>query len=199
MSAQKPDTPFSLGKLTTAQKQDLLHHARESVVRSCSPKRQVDDDSEADSAIVDFPSHGAFVTLHKKGQLRGCIGTFARSDSALQTLQEMAFAASQRDPRFNALSSNELPDVDVELSLLTPLEQVTDVEKIEIGRHGLCISKGWQRGVLLPQVATENGWDRETFLQHTCNKAGLPAEAWKDPDTQIESFEALVFGEKDLS
>lgn len=189
----KPDNILDKSDLTTTQKQNLLRHARQSVAASCNP-----DGAKADCEIDDFPSHGAFVTLHKKGQLRGCIGTFASSDSTLDTLQEMAAAASQRDPRFPALSAAELEDIDLEISLLTPLQELTDIATIEVGRHGLCISRGWQRGVLLPQVATENNWDRETFLQHTCRKAGLPPDAWRQADTRIETFAALVFGENDL-
>ncbi len=143
--------------------------------------------------------NGAFVTLHQSGRLRGCIGNFVGQGPLAATVQKMALAAAFEDPRFPALKESELKDIDVEVSVLSPLREVKSVDEIETGRHGIYITKGMYRGVLLPQVATEQGWDRDTFLSQTCVKAGLPPGAWKKEDLKIEIFSAEVFGEKDAS
>ena len=137
------------------------------------------------------------MTLRQDGRLRGCIGSFVGTGPLIDTVREMAISASTRDPRFPPLTTAELEEVDLEISVLSPLRQIDDPSEIEVGRHGIFITRGFHSGVLLPQVATEYGWDRETFLEHTCAKAGLPADAWRDPETQIEVFEAQVFGEKE--
>lgn len=139
---------------------------------------------------------GAFVTLHKKGELRGCIGHLVAEGPLYETVKEMAVAAATQDYRFPPVSFEELQEIDIEISVLSPFREVKDVHEIEVGRHGLMMTRGGHRGLLLPQVATEYGWDRETFLAHTCFKAGLPPDAWKDPQTKIEIFSAQVFGEK---
>lgn len=140
---------------------------------------------------------GAFVTLHKKGILRGCIGNFVGEGSLASTVQNMAVAAGWEDPRFPPLEEKELKDVDIEISALTPLREIQDPKEIEVGKHGIYVTSGWRRGVLLPQVATENRWDRDTFLSHTCLKAGLPADEWKKGKLKIEVFSAEIFGEKE--
>lgn len=147
-----------------------------------------------------FPEikRGAFVTLHKHGDLRGCIGTFRSDKNVADVVKDMALASAFEDPRFPPLGLDELDEVDIEISVLSPLRKIKDVNEIEVGKHGLYISRGFKSGVLLPQVATEYNWDRETFLVHTCLKAGLPEDAWKDPATRIEIFTAEVFGEKDF-
>jgi len=138
---------------------------------------------------------GAFVTLHKEGHLRGCIGHIIARTPLLETIKEMAHAAAFRDPRFPPVTRDELDQIDVEISVLTPLEVLDDPTNLIPGVHGLYIT-GWGRsGVLLPQVATEQGWDRETFLTHTCYKAGLPGDAWEKPGLTLEVFTAQVFGE----
>ena len=136
---------------------------------------------------------GAFVTLNKKGQLRGCIGHIEGNKPLILTVAEMAKAAALEDPRFPQVKPSELQDIDFEISVLTPIRKVNDIEEIVVGRDGIIITKGRNRGLLLPQVATEYGWDRITFLEHTCNKAGLPKDSWKDRDTIIEMFSAEVF------
>lgn len=152
--------------------------------------------------LLGFPgartsSHrGAFVTLHKYGELRGCIGTFLAPKPLHETIREMAIASAMEDPRFPPLASHELPDVDIEISVLSPLREIRSPDEIVVGTHGLYITKGYQRGILLPQVATEYGWDRETFLDHTCLKAGLPSRTWREEKIRIEVFTAQVFGEK---
>ncbi|MEJ5361778.1 MAG: AmmeMemoRadiSam system protein A [Spirochaetota bacterium] len=142
---------------------------------------------------------GAFVTLHKHGALRGCIGYVKGIKTIPEAVVDMAKAAAFEDPRFEPLQKHELDDIDIEISVLTPVEPVNDVGEIVIGRDGLIISNGFRAGLLLPQVATEYGWDVQTFLQHTCYKAGLPADAWKWENTKIEKFSAIVFGEKELN
>ena len=137
---------------------------------------------------------GAFVTITIGGELRGCIGTFREDTPLYRTVAQMAVAAAREDPRFPPLTAAELPKIHVEISALTPMKPVADVREIEVGRHGLYITKGFSSGVLLPQVATEYGWDRTTFLEQTCRKAGLPKNAWQE-GAKILSFEAEVFGE----
>lgn len=136
---------------------------------------------------------GAFVTLHKKGQLRGCIGHIRGDQPLYQTVAEMAEEAAFNDPRFSPVSKEELGDLDIEISALTPLKRIEVVEEIEVGKHGIYIEKGFFRGLLLPQVATEYGWDRATFLEQTCYKAGLHKDAWKEKDTKIHIFSADIF------
>lgn len=140
---------------------------------------------------------GAFVSLHEEGRLRGCIGRIVGGSPVVETIRGMALAAAFEDPRFEPLRAAELPRVDIEITLLSPMERVGSVEGIEIGRHGLYIVKGWHSGLLLPQVPVEFGWDREAFLEQLCYKAGLHADAWKAPDAELFSFEGIVFGEKE--
>lgn len=141
----------------------------------------------------------AFVTLHLVGDdghedLRGCIGTFDRSRALGVTVQEVAVASAIRDPRFPPVRAEEIPALAISISVLSPLRPASAGDVL-VGRHGLQISQGGARGVLLPQVATEHGWDRDTFLAETCRKAGLPRDAWRAAETVIEVFEAEVFGE----
>ncbi len=137
---------------------------------------------------------GAFVTLHKKnGQLRGCIGMIEGLKPLWETIRDMAIQAAFHDPRFPPLRSEELDDIDIEISVLTPLEPIEDISEIEIGTHGLVVRKGPYSGLLLPQVAVEQKWDREAFLEWTCRKAGLEPDAWKQPDTRVFVFSADVF------
>lgn len=136
---------------------------------------------------------GAFVSLHKHGQLRGCIGYVHGVKPLADTISDMAIAAAFQDPRFPPLTKNELADLDIEISVLTPMKQLSDISEIEVGKHGLMMIKGPYSGLLLPQVATQYNWDSLTFLSETCHKAGLPTEAWKDDDTEIYIFSADVF------
>lgn len=142
---------------------------------------------------------GAFVTLHIKGSLRGCIGYIEGVKSIPATVKDMANASAFNDPRFASLTKEEYGKIDIEISILSPIEKVNDVNGIVVGRDGLIITRGYNRGLLLPQVPVEQGWDRDTFLSHTCYKAGLPADSWKKPDVLIEKFSAQVFSERELS
>jgi AmmeMemoRadiSam system protein B/AmmeMemoRadiSam system protein A len=139
---------------------------------------------------------GAFVTLEKHGALRGCIGYVVGVKPLEQTVMEMAVQAAFEDPRFPPLAVDEFKDVSIEISVMSPLTEVTDVSEIDVGRHGLVIRGGGRSGLLLPQVATDQGWDRETFLEHTCMKAGLPPDSWKRDGVTILKFSAEVFGEE---
>jgi len=139
---------------------------------------------------------GAFVTLHKRNMLRGCIGFIEGVKPLLDTVREVAVKAAFEDPRFPPLQLTELGDVHLEISVLSPLELVRDVSTIEVGTHGLVLELAGRRGLLLPQVAVEYGWDRETFLNNTAQKAGFPPDAWRRPDARIYKFSADVFGEK---
>lgn len=138
---------------------------------------------------------GAFVTLHKNGNLRGCIGYVEAYKPLYETIIEMTIAASTRDPRFEPVTINELNSIDIEISVLSPLEPITDFSKIIIGKHGLVVRQGFYSGLLLPQVAVEWNMDVTTFLEETCRKAGLPRNAYKNGAT-VYYFSACVFGEK---
>jgi AmmeMemoRadiSam system protein A len=138
---------------------------------------------------------GAFVSLHIGSELRGCIGYIAARKPLFETVQEMALCAAFEDPRFAPLETAEFDRVEIEISVLSPLRRIESADEIEVGVHGIYIRSGMRSGLLLPQVATGYGWDRETFLEQTCRKAGLPPAAWKRPDASIEIFSAIVFGE----
>jgi len=138
-------------------------------------------------------ARGAFATLHKNGELRGCIGMIMAVRPLDETVREMARAAALEDPRFPPVSEPELGSLQLEISVLSPMFEIKPQDVI-VGRHGLLVSYGAQRGLLLPQVAPEWGWDRETFLAQTCRKAGLSPEQWKH-GAKVEAFTAEVFSE----
>jgi len=171
----------------------LLKIAREAIKQHFSGKKT---DLYRDSTPAMKQECGAFVTLHKRGQLRGCIGFIKGIMPLDEAIGQLAVKAAMEDPRFQSLQESELEQIDIELSVLSPFEKIDDTEKITVGKHGLYIKKGYSSGLLLPQVAVEHGWDRLTFLEHTCHKAGLPQDAWDEPDTEIYIFSAVIFGEK---
>lgn len=199
--------PF-LWSLTPEEKSFLLKLARNTitvaVTRKPAETELLDRDREGGGAVsisvpVSSPQlqekAGAFVSLHCHGELRGCVGMLAADKSIKEVVEKMALAAAFDDPRFPPLTEDEVADLDIEISLLSPLTQVSS-DKVIPGKHGLCLIRGPYRGVLLPQVATMYGWDRETFLNQTCVKAGLPENAWQDPETAVLVFTAEVFGEE---
>ena len=141
-----------------------------------------------------YEKRGAFVTLKVDGQLRGCIGRPLPDDPLLETVIEMALAAATKDSRFPPIKAKELGRLKIEISVLTIPQRIRDIKEIEIGRHGIIISKGFDRGLLLPQVPTEYGWNLDTYLGHGCLKAGLDEDEWRKGAT-IEVFEAQVFSE----
>jgi len=141
---------------------------------------------------------GAFVTLKTDGKLRGCIGRFVSDAPLWQTVRAMAVAAATEDPRFVGMRirPSELPRLKIEVSVLSPLQRIENPLDIELGKHGIYIRRGMRSGCFLPQVATETGWSKEEFLSHCCaGKAGLPPDAWKDPDTEVFVFTAQVIEE----
>ena len=150
-----------------------------------------------DSAIL-LETRGAFVTLKIDGALRGCIGHVIGVAPLWRAVRDNAAAAAFDDPRFPPLTADELEHAHIEISVLTPLCR-SSAEEVVVGRHGVLIERGAARGLLLPQVATEYGWDRETFLDHTCRKAGLEPGSWRRPETTISTFSAEVFAEKRLN
>lgn len=141
---------------------------------------------------------GAFVTLKKDSRLRGCIGYTEPIYPLAETVEKAAVAAALQDPRFPAVTGEELDSLRIEISALTPLRRIEDIDSIEVGEHGLVIEKGLYKGLLLPQVAMEEHWTREEFLDHTCIKAGLPPGSWRDEDIKISVFSAEVFGEDEV-
>ena len=178
-------------QLSDSDQAQLLRVARESVLAYLSgraPRLPV-----LTGALAD--TRGVFVSIHQNGELRGCIGNIHPTSPLYRTAGDCAISAAVGDPRFVPITLDELPRVHFEISVLSPMEKVEKVDHIEIGKHGLFISKRSARGLLLPQVAQHYGWDRERFLAETCRKAGLSPEDWKS-DTGIFRFTAHVFGEK---
>lgn len=177
---------------SSTERELLLKIAREAIAAHLNPQFQ-SASSDLPSAILARPG-GAFVTLHKLGDLRGCIGHVEPTEPLGSVVPRCAVAACSSDPRFPPVTPAELAQIDLEISLLGPLEPIAGPDDILVGRHGLVVERGWQRGLLLPQVATEWEWSAEEFLAHTCQKAGLPRDAWQKGAT-IWRFEAEVFGE----
>jgi AmmeMemoRadiSam system protein A len=181
--------------LSDDDKRELLRIARRSIERAVRGHGAAA--AKTTSQVLQEPC-GAFVTITERGQLRGCIGYTEVAIPLAEVVSEVAVKAALDDPRFPPVSEDELAEIHLDISVLSPLEKVSDVEKIEVGKHGLLLEHGYFRGLLLPQVATEYDWDREAFLQNTARKAGLPSDAWKDKNTTLYSFTAEVFSEEDL-
>ena len=179
--------------LTDSEQQLLLRLARQALEESVQTGRLSTIEKPPGASEENC---GAFVTLHKRGRLRGCVGYIESPKPLYQTVRECAQAAALNDMRFNAVEPSELPLLTLDISVLSPLEEIQP-EQVEVGRHGLLISRGIQRGLLLPQVAIEWKWDRETFLTETCHKAGLPAEDWRH-GARIQAFTAQVFAESSV-
>jgi len=180
--------------LKEAEKTELLRLARRSVETAVREHKLFDYAPPASGPLAQ--ERGAFVTLTKHGELRGCIGFVAPSEPLGLTVRDVAALAALRDRRFTPVSEAELPELDYEISALSAMRRVLDLKQIQTGRDGLVIRRKDAEGLLLPQVASEQHWDRMTFLRQTCRKAGLAADAWQDPETDIFSFTALVFGER---
>ncbi|MEE9614346.1 MAG: AmmeMemoRadiSam system protein A [Thermodesulfobacteriota bacterium] len=187
--------------LSETDKSTLLRIARSAI------ESRVRGDSVAAFEAASKSLHekrGAFVSIHKRGGLRGCIGVFTSDGPLYAAVAQMAVEAATSDHRFPPVTEDELPEIELEISVLTPLKKTADVNEIEVGRHGIYIMQGGLRGVLLPQVATDHGFDREEFLEQTCMKAGLPEGAWKEEGKEAEkedapeiyTFEAEVFKEQ---
>lgn len=177
--------------LTVADKELLLKIAR-AELKARLAGREAPESLALPERLKE--ERGAFVTIHKNGRLRGCIGYIEARKPLYETIKEMAVAAAFHDPRFSPLRQDEWPEIDLEISVLSPLQEIFDIKDIEVGRHGLYIIQGERRGLLLPQVALEYGWDRLVFLQQTCRKAGLAAQAWQEEGTRMFIFSADIFG-----
>ena len=179
--------------LTEIEKKLLLETARESIAGHLEDRKgRYGQPTEKLKTPL-----GAFVTLHISGRLRGCIGHMMPVYPLFSAIQHLALESAFRDPRFAPLTPEEFPRIDIEISVLSPLERIDSIEKIKVGTHGILMHNGGRSGVLLPQVPVEQGWNKYEFLTNTCYKAGLPGDCWKDPTTEIEIFSAVVFGEKD--
>jgi AmmeMemoRadiSam system protein A len=176
--------------LTELEKKSLIDIAKTTIEGRLTGKGI--SEPHVESEVLKQKS-GAFVTLKKHGRLRGCIGYIEARKPLYKTVAEMAMAAAFNDPRFPPLKPEELTHITLEISALSPLKEIKDIKEIEVGIHGLYITKGYNSGLLLPQVATEYKWDSLTFLKETCYKAGLHPDAWKDKDTRIYIFSADVF------
>lgn len=177
--------------LTKKEQKELLTIARKTIVDYVT-NRNIPTTVTASPGLSLHS--GCFVTIKKNGELRGCIGNFVSSQPLYLLVQEMAVSAATRDPRFYPMKVDDLADFTLDISVLSPLEKAASVDEIQVGKHGIYIVKGSYCGVLLPQVATEYGWDRDQFLQHTCVKAGLPKDAWQG-ECDIYIFSAQVFGD----
>ena len=188
------DPSFDIG-LTAEDKSYLLRLARRTI--GAELDAGIEELPPHKSAVLDMPC-GAFVTLSKNGKLRGCIGYIEAVKPLGETIREMAASAAFKDWRFPPVGRSELDQIEIEISVLSPLRRVDDPKAIEVGRHGIVITRGPNRGLLLPQVAVDWDWDRETFLRQTCVKAGLPEDAWAMDGTVIEIFSADIFNEREL-
>jgi hypothetical protein len=190
-SAAKKNADFSL---TSHEKDTLMKIARLSVDAAVRERKMY---LVGDTGLPRLEEdRGAFVTLKEHGELRGCIGYITPMKPLAETVRDVAAYAAIEDPRFSQVTTAELPLLQYEISVMSPIRRVLDVKEIKVGKHGLIIKKGSIEGILLPQVPVEEHWDRETFIEQTCVKAGLPRQAWKDEDTDIFMFTALVFGEQ---
>ncbi|MGO8735697.1 MAG: AmmeMemoRadiSam system protein B [Terriglobia bacterium] len=179
--------------LTPAEKQELLKIARQSVETAVRDKKLYSPPADEPEALRN--ARGAFVTLKEHGELRGCIGYMSPIKPLAETVRDVAAYAALQDRRFRPVSESELGILEYEISVLSPLRKVEDIDQIHVGQHGLLIRKGDIEGVLLPQVPKEEGWNRNTFLEQVCVKAGLPEQSWKDEDVDLFMFSALVFAE----
>lgn len=183
-----------MSSLGSREKQLLLEVARRALIAAAERGESLD-------ILPDEPNlrecTGAFVTLHLRGRLRGCVGQIDSGEPLIRVVAHSAKAAGLEDPRFDPVRPDELEEIEIELSVLSALEEIAP-ERIEAGKHGLMVSRGWQRGVLLPQVATQFRWESYRFLEETCVKAGFARDAWKDPGIRIHGFTTEVFSESEF-
>ncbi len=179
--------------LSSGEKDALMKIARNSVETAVRDRKMYLVGSTGYPRLEE--ARGAFVTLKEHGELRGCIGYITPMKSLAETVRDVAAYAALQDSRFSPVTSDELPLLEYEVSVMSPLRRVLDIKDIKVGKHGLIMKQGDIEGILLPQVPVEEHWGRDTFLEETCHKAGLPRDAWKDDDTDIFMFTALVFGD----
>jgi AmmeMemoRadiSam system protein A len=182
---------FTRLEFTKDERAQLLRLAHESILSALEHREIPVDPPSAQFA----EPRGAFTSLYLRGQLRGCVGYILPVSPVYRAVADTARAAAFEDTRFHPVTLPEARDLEIELSILSPPQPIS-AEAVEIGRHGLLISMPGHRGLLLPQVPTEHHWDRQTFLEQTCRKAGLPLNAWQN-GANIQAFTAEVFGDKD--
>ncbi|HYA39841.1 MAG TPA: AmmeMemoRadiSam system protein B [Syntrophobacteraceae bacterium] len=192
---KKVGTDLGFSKEEKAQLHEIARKAIEARLTHAAPVSREGGTRRASETVSQKlkEPRGAFVTLYKRGELRGCIGQIVARMPLADAVEAMAQEAAFGDPRFPPLRSDELGDIKIEISVLTPLQKVASTDDIEIGKHGIVIARNGSMGLLLPQVATEYNWDRTEFLEHCCLKAGLSRNMWKDKETEIYTFSADVF------
>jgi len=194
LDSSSATNPAARSVLTKEDKRALLALARQRLQEHLDRREPAAVSADSDALLEHRPT---FVTWRTStGELRGCIGEVIAQRPLVESVARMAVASGTQDPRFPSITAQELPHLKVEISALTPITPIAP-DRVEVGRHGLMISKGHSSGLLLPQVPIEQGWNREEFLRGLCHKAGLPADAWRDSDVQLHSFEAEVWGEED--
>jgi len=182
-----------MSKFSNKEQKYLLQIARQAIVSKIANK---------DISLEEFESElfemkcGAFVTITNNNKLRGCVGLLTSDFTLPETIANMAEKAATLDRRFAPIDFEELKDINLEISVLSPFKTVSNIKNIEVGIHGIYISSGHRNGLLLPQVAVANKWDKQEFLEHTCIKAGLSTQAWKDNETTIQIFTAELFDDK---
>ena len=184
-----------MSSLADSEKQALLRIARAAFVAGV--ERQLPPQGLPNESALRCPA-GAFVTISTRGRLRGCIGQLPSGLALIEVVAHCARAVASEDPRFPPVRAEEIPGIEIELSVLSPLFDIQPAE-IQAGVHGLLVSNGRKRGVLLPQVATQFRWNGMRLLEATCEKAGLAPDAWKSPDTQVQAFTAEVFSEAEFA
>lgn len=180
-------------QLSEKQKNLLLDIARRTITNHISGIKL--PDFKIDNSLLNEKC-GAFVTIHEKGKLRGCIGNIVGNLPLWETVSKMSIEAATGDPRFPPVSIDELEEIDIEISVISPFKKITDIDQIQAGKHGIFIRQGYYQGLLLPQVATEYNWGIKEFIEHTCMKAGLGKDCYKSKNCEIFIFSAIVFGEK---
>jgi AmmeMemoRadiSam system protein B/AmmeMemoRadiSam system protein A len=193
LKEKKARTEF---KLNDKDKKELLLIARNTIIEYVKNRKTIEID-EKDLSPTMETNCGAFVTLKKHGDLRGCIGRFDASEPLHKVVQDMAIASSTQDYRFPPVAPDEIPELEIEISVLTPMRRINSIDEIQLGKNGIYIRKGHNSGTFLPQVVTETGWTKEEFLGHCAqDKAGIGWNGWKDAELYV--YEAIVFGEKEL-
>ena len=192
--SQKTKSDESEFKLSITDKKTLLALARTTIEQYIGSKKEFVPDTASYSEVLKAHC-GAFVTLKKRGELRGCIGLFGANEPLYSVVQDMAIAAATEDHRFEPVASSELSEINIEISVLTPMRRIHSIDEFELGKHGIYIRKGNRSGTFLPQVAEETGWTKEQFFGHCAqDKAGIGWDGWKEADLFV--YEALVFGAK---
>jgi AmmeMemoRadiSam system protein A len=181
--------------LSPAEGKELLDIAWNSVRRTVQgkgPEPMAAQHASADPDGMLSQPAGAFVSLYRRGELRGCLGLIVSEAPLAETVSQLAGRTAVEDPRFPAVTPDELDDLRIEISVLSPLKEISSIEEIRIGKHGLFIVAGMYRGLLLPQVAVKHHWNVTRFLEETCVKAGLPRDQWKHAETSMYIFSAEI-------